>query len=332
MLGSKRKFVIGHLDSGGLITNYYCTSRCGHCLYGCSPAWKKQYIDLETTEKNILKIKALGCHSIHIGGGEPFLNVKGLKMVIETACSLGVHVEYVETNSSWYKNHDSACEILSSLSNRGLSTLLISISPFHNEHIPFYKVKGVIEACNTSKMKVFPWISSFYSEIDAFDDKSIHSMEQYQDRYGRSYLRRLPSRYWIHHGGRALRTFAHVLGTRRCEEILSSNKGGCPELLNVSHFHFDLFGNYIPGLCSGLAIHRDDVGEEISPDKYPFIHVLFYGGISGLFDLASGRYGFKPSDGYMSKCHLCFDLRRYLVVQRGMTNRELQPQAFYENV
>jgi len=332
MLGLKRKLVINHLDSGGLITNYYCTSRCRHCLYGCSPAWDRQYIGAETTEKNILKIKSLGCRSIHIGGGEPFLDLNGLTMVVETVCALGVHIEYVETNSSWYKNKDSAGEILSSLKESGLSTLLVSISPFHNEHIPFYKVKGVIEACRAVNMNIFPWIMDFYADIDAFDDKDKHPMEEYTNRYGPKYLRKLPSRYWIHFGGRALKTFSSVLEMRPYQEILSSNQGGCIELLNVNHFHFDLFGNYIPGLCSGLSIHRDDLGHEVSPEKYPLLHTLFYSGITGLFDLISGKHGFKPSERYLSKCHLCLDLRRHLVLDRGFAHPELEPQGFYENV
>jgi hypothetical protein len=332
MFRSRRKFLIDRLDSGGLITNYYCTSKCGHCLYACSPAWDKEYIDAQTTEQNILKIKNLGCHSIHIGGGEPFLNVNGLRVVVETARALGVHIEYVETNSSWYRDKDSACQVLSTLKDVGLSTLLISISPFHNEHIPFYKVKGVIEACQAVGMKVFPWIFDFFGEIDAFDDKDTHNMKEYQSRYGGDYLRRLPTRYWIHFGGRALKTFARVLGTKRCQEILSSNKGGCRELLNVDHFHFDLFGNFIPGLCSGLSIHRNHMGHELSPEEYPIVHMLFHDGIRGLFDLISSKYEFKPSDGYMSKCHLCLDLRRHVVLDQGMTSRDLQPRAFYENV
>jgi len=172
MFRSKRKFIIDRLNSGGLITNYYCTSRCGHCLYACSPGWDKKYIDPETAEQNLHKIKSLGCHSIHVGGGEPFLNLSGLRMVLETARSLNVHIEYVETNSSWYRDKKSACNVLSSLQDKGLSMLLISLSPFHNEHIPFYKVKGVIEACKAVQMNVFPWISEFFAEIDAFDGAS----------------------------------------------------------------------------------------------------------------------------------------------------------------
>ena len=315
-----------------MIPNYYCTSRCRHCLYACSPQWEKRYIDPETTEKNILKIKSLGCRSIHVGGGEPFLNLAGLNMVMNTAHSVGVEVEYVETNSSWYRNGDATCQVLSSLKKRGLSMLLISMSPFHNEHIPFHKVKGVIEACHNVGVKVFPWISAFFSEITALGDQTTHSLSEYENRYGTDYLKKLPSRYWIHLGGRALETFAHVLGTRPYEEILSAGKQGCRELLDVSHFHLDLFGNYIPGLCSGLAIDRDDLGYSIPADKYPFLHTLFDTGVTGLFERVSKEYDFKPADSYLSKCHLCFDLRRHLVLDRGIEAAELQPKGFYENI
>jgi len=327
-----REFRIDRLASGGLIPNYYCTSRCRHCLYACSPKWDKTYIDAETTEKNVLKIKSLGCGSIHIGGGEPFLNLEGLKMVIETTHSLGVQIEYVETNSSWYRDGGSACRILSSLKERGLSMLLVSMSPFHNEHIPFWKVKGVIEACRDAGMQVFPWISEFYPEIEALGDHSTHTLSEYEERYGADYLRRLPSRYWVHFGGRAVKTFARVFGTTACEAILSAGKRGCRELLDVSHFHLDLYGNYVPGLCSGLAIDRDDLGHPISPEKYPVLHTLFESGVTGLFELAAKRYDFEPSGGYLSKCHLCLDLRRYLALDRDAAGAELRPPAFYENL
>lgn len=42
---------INSLASGGVITNYYCVSRCGHCLYNCSPGRSKKYLDGATAEK-----------------------------------------------------------------------------------------------------------------------------------------------------------------------------------------------------------------------------------------------------------------------------------------
>ena len=138
---NQKGFVIKRLQSGGVITNYFCTSSCGHCLYFCSPKWKKDYIKKEMLVKIIEKIRSLGCTSIHIGGGEPFLDLSGLEMVVETCAlwagvkialrrSASIGIDYVETNSSWYKGMNSACEILSSLKERGLSALLVSMSPF----------------------------------------------------------------------------------------------------------------------------------------------------------------------------------------------------------
>ncbi len=331
MAGPTRALQIRHLSSGGLITNYYCTSRCAHCLYCCSPHWDKRYIDEPTSRRNLEKIRALGCRAIHVGGGEPFLNPQGLLRVLEVAREVGVGIDYVETNSSWYRDLDSAVALLKELKARGLETLLVSISPFHNEHIPFQKVKGVIEACRVARMAAFPWVSDFYRELDAFDPATTHRLQEYGERFGADYLRRIPARYWIHFGGRAVQTFAPIFETYDCDAILSRDRRGCRELQDVSHFHLDLFGNYIPGLCSGLAMQRDDLGAPISPEKYPLLARLHEAGINGLYEVAREQ-GFQASGGYLSKCHLCLEIRRYLVMELNLEFSELAPRGFYENL
>jgi hypothetical protein len=328
----KNTLCIKRLGSGGLITNYYCTSRCGHCLYGCSPGRDKQYIDKPTARKNMESILALGCGSIHVGGGEPFLNPEGLRQVLQTAAETGMHVEYVETNSSWFRDLPSAVELLQTLKAAGLSTLLISISPFHNAHIPFFKVKGTIEACRSASISVFPWIADFYNEIDNFDDRTTHSLEEYQTRYGARYLARIPSRYWIHLGGRALKTFEAVYEKKSVEHILELKSKGCRELLDVSHFHMDLFGNYIPGLCAGLSMARQALGKPLPADTYPLLNALIDSGVQGLLKIAERDYGFKPQAAYISKCHLCFHIRKFLILECGIKSPELQPRDFYHNV
>jgi hypothetical protein len=331
MPGLKNELTIRRLASGGLITNYYCTSRCAHCLYCCSPAWEKRYIDAAAARANLRKIKALGCHSVHIGGGEPFLNPDGLLAVLEVARRERVQVEYVETNSSWYQDQDSAVVLLAELKDRGLSTLLISISPFHNGYIPFRKVKGVIAACRAAGLAAFPWVNDFYREIDAFDDREPHQLAEYQDKFGPDYLPRLPRRYWMHPGGRALKFLSRISESRSLESLLAAHPGGCRELADVRHFHLDLFGHYIPGLCSGLAIRRDDLGQPLPAEQYPLLNTLFVTGIKGFLQLAQGIYGFQPEAAYPSKCHLCMEIRRHLALERPEDFPELQPLAFYEN-
>jgi hypothetical protein len=42
--------------------------------------------------------------------------------------------------------------------------------------------------------------------------------------------------------------------------------------------------------------------------------------------------GFEAGGPYLSKCHLCLDIRRYLVLDRGLTFPDLAPRGFYENL
>jgi organic radical activating enzyme len=326
----QRSLNISRLMSGGLITNYFCSSTCRHCLYRCSPKWPKEFISVETARANLQTIRKLGCTAVHIGGGEPLLRPDGVAAVLDVANKNGVYVEYVETNSSWYRNHEATCTVLEELAARGLSTLLISISPFHNERVPFYKVKGVIAACRQTGIQVFPWVSEFIPDLSAFNDQSPHTLEEYQELFGEDYVEKLPSRYWISPGGRALETFGRFAAGKSVDRLAAEGSRGCDELAEVSHFHLDLYGNYVPGLCAGFSIRREDLGSPLDSEEYPMISRLYAKGIGELVAYATERYGFalsKPT--YGSKCELCYEVRRFLVIDREVDSKELQPRGHY---
>jgi Radical SAM superfamily len=322
---------IGRLASGGIITNYFCTSACRHCLYNCGPHWEKNYISVEVAEKNFRAVKSLGCSAVHIGGGEPMLRPEELGAVLDAAVREGVSIDYVETNSSWYKEPESAETLLAGLRPNGLHTLLVSISPFHNEHIPFFKTQGVMDACRKVGVRIFPWTAEFIPDLSGLDGSRPHALSEFEERYGKDFLRGILGRYWVHMGGRALDTFRPVLRTKTLEHILRENPTDCSrELTDTSHFHLDLFGNYIPGLCAGLAIARDDLGKPLAEDKYPLLNILNAKGIRGLLDFAAREYAFKPRQiGYINKCDLCTEIRFFLVQEGYDSSEELCPGEFY---
>jgi hypothetical protein len=329
MIFSKLK--IGRLASGGIITNYFCASACRHCLYNCSPRWEKNYISIEAAEENFRTAKSLGCSAVHIGGGEPLLRPEELGAVLDAARRAGVSIDYVETNSSWFKDPESAEALLAHLRPKGLHTLLVSISPFHNEHIPFSRTQGVLDAAARAGVRVFPWVAEFIHDLSGLDTSRTHALSEFEQHYGKDYLRGILGRYWIHMGGRALDTFRPVLRTKTLEHILRENSGGCArELTDTSHFHLDLFGNYIPGLCSGLTIDREDLGKLLTDDKYPLLTIISAKGIRELLNYAARGFGFKPRQvGYINKCDLCTEIRFFLVQEGYDRSEELSPGEFY---
>jgi len=327
-----RTLAIRRLASGGVITNYHCVSRCGHCLYNCSPHREKAYLGESKAAAIFRRIVNLGCHRVHIGGGEPLLHPQKLIAVLQAAARVGVGIDYVETNSAWFVEKQQAVDVIEKLLAAGVHTLLVSISPFHNAFVPFVRVKGVIAACRQAGMHVFPWVNAFVRDLNRLDDTKTHAIAEFEERFGRDYLRRIPDRYWIHLGGRALETFRRGYPQRSVDETLADSPMSCARALSdTSHFHIDLSGSYIPGLCAGLAIAMEDLGHPLPAGKYPLLERLAATGIRGLYELACRDYGFPPRRcAYLNHCDLCTDIRHFLLQADGSAFPELAPQGFYD--
>lgn len=287
-------------------------------------------MDRSTAEEAARTVLAQGCSAVHIGGGEPFLDPDNLAMVLGACARAGLGVEYVETNCSWFRDPDHAETLLKRLKDAGLATLLVSISPLHNEFIPFSRTRGVMAACRKAGVGVFPWVQSFLPDLETFDPASTHALEEYARLFGPDYVARIPSRYWIHQGGRALELLRPYAAAAPAKDIAARSDRPCTELLDTSHFHVDLYGNYVPGLCAGLAVAMRDLGRPLDSDSYPLLTLLLTGGVAALLDFARAEHSFAPREsGYISKCDLCTHIRSHLARKARLTSRDLQPQGFY---
>jgi hypothetical protein len=59
---------------------------------------------------------------------------------------------------------------------------------------------------------------------------------------------------------------------------------------------------------------------------------LHQGGVGVLFDFARREFEYLPQGHFLSKCHLCFDIRRHLALTvAGLASRDLQPVGCYAN-
>ena len=98
------------------------------------------------------------------------------------------------------------------------------------------------------------------------------------------------------------------------------------------HNHFDNYGNYIPGYCGGISLgdcREIDrlLKEGVDTEQYPVLGFLMDDDFKGLRHYTRDR-GFTDSEeGYLSKCHLCMELRKYLALNGDFN--ELKPKEFY---
>ncbi|NLG89267.1 MAG: radical SAM protein [Clostridiaceae bacterium] len=322
---------ISYLASGGIITNYKCSSKCRHCSYSSSPKWPDDYMTPHIADEIFSVLKSLGCHSVHIGGGEPLLKPDKIMDVLDAARRNNISIEYIETNASWYTGEESAKAVLTELKSHGVHTLLISIDPYHNEYIPFWKVKELIQACSKANVKVFPWQVEFWSDLNAMDDRIPHSLDEYIRIFGQDYLLKLVNRYGLNLKGRALETYKPVMKKQPFERILEKSRS-CGLLSGIYHFHVDLYGSFIPQSCPGFSIPLRELAHGADPDKYRIFYSLESTGIRGLVKLAKREYGYVPKAEYAGKCDLCYDIRNYLVLELGLKLPDLKPEGHYKYV
>jgi hypothetical protein len=108
-----------------------------------------------------------------------------------------------------------------------------------------------------------------------------------------------------------------------------------PSFLRNWHNHFDNYGNYLPGYCGGISLgdcqNLDELFEEgVDLDQHPVLRFLIEQDFKGVFRFAQD-FGYRAlSEGYISKCHLCVDIRKHLLGRREF--EELRPKEFYSHL
>jgi hypothetical protein len=297
------------------MVNYRCNAACRHCLYACSPTREAGYITLEMTRKVCRLLRAGRCRSVHIGGGEPFLDFDGLVMVVQELNSAGIQLEYVETNGFWASMPD-APERLRRLLAVGVDTLCISLDPFHAEYVAYSKPLRLARLCDEAGMNYFLWKEQFLSPLSRLEADKSHSRAEMEARLSPAYIRDTARAYGIRLGGRAVNIERAYGQSFLCNELADDKP--CSDLLSTNHFHVDLHGYFIPSGCTGLRLPLAELIAGIPDGRYPAFEALYQGGVTALLRLARERgedaqLPFAPDEaGYPSKCNLCFHLRRYL--------------------
>ena len=323
----------------GIILSYRCHSGCRHCIYNCGPGWEKEAMSPETLRQALEAVQVWPrTPQVHLTGGEPFLHFPLLLEGTRMATELGIWV-YVETSGGWCTDEDEAVERFVALRQVGLRAVLISCSPFHAERIPLVRtmrtIRAALEVFGSYQVTVYmPQFLEIMQDLSDDLERPI-PFSRYEEELGVEGARRLLwEGYGVVSGGRAGYELSHLAGTRPVEAFAGASCAS--EILYAQHSHFDLYGNFIPAWCGGLAVGdwRDlsQVLDNFQEERYPpLVETLIERGPYGLCEMAQERYEYRPRvEGYTGKCHLCVDVRRHLVEMGDFA--ELRPHGFYKNI
>lgn len=277
-------------------------------------------------------------YGFHLTGGEPFINFPLLLSYVELASKVGLPSIFVETNCFWCSFDEVVRNKLTMLKEAGLHGILVSVNPFMLEYVDFSNVRRCIKiALEVFGYKnVMVYHTYFYRQAEDIGVEGKLSFEEYlRMALIKNYnIGEIFNPWIILPMGRLCYKLNKFYDRRNARSYLSER---ClDELTRPWHIHIDCYGNYIPGYCGGISLgdirRIDEVLEEgVNLSDKPILGALS-GGIDELYKLAIEGYGYKPLDeGYVSKCHLCLDIRRYLALEVGGF-KELQPVEFYRHL
>ena len=295
-------------------------------MFASSPECKKEYISPEMSEKVAALLEKAGTCSVHIGGGEPFINFDALCTLIEALNRHGVGVDYIETNAYWCKDESFARARLEKLKKLGVTTIMVSVDPFHIEYVPLERPLKLCALLEEYGFEYFVWQQRFLTRLLKLDVSKTHTKQELCEVLGDDYVVETAEEYGLGMNGRAL-AFADKIYPRRPYEYFATDEK-CPSLTNPHHCHIDLYGNAIPSRCTGICAVAEDYLECKTPtEKYPVFSRLVSGGTKELFEHAK-NCGFVPDEkGYSTRCEFCYAMREFL--EKNMPSQDLGPSDFY---
>ena len=319
----------------GLMITYWCNAQCASCYLNCSPRRRGDDMTIEQTLalwEGLISACPHGCR-IHLTGGEPFGDWPKLIEICRRAKTAGLGpLQKVETNAFWATDAKVVREHVAALDAAGMGKLSISADPYHQQFVPIERCRlaaAVAEemlGADRVQVRWRDWLA------DGFDTDELSEADRLEAfaRYASGGRDRL--------AGRAADVLADAswpgIVRKSCRQLADTN---CHEaVLRSRHVHVDPDGLVMPGTCAGLILGRAGSAGDVAAiwrrlaDDYasrPVVGMLARGGPAALAALA-GEAGFVPRTGYISKCQLCWDVRRYLA-GRAMYEAELGPTWMY---
>jgi MoaA/NifB/PqqE/SkfB family radical SAM enzyme len=320
-------------EFAGLLLTYWCNASCAFCYVYSGPdrgGWMSLR-DALTIWRSLDRLAAQHGKTmrIHLAGGEPFGDWPWLLSLVRAAREAGLTpLEKVETNADWATTDGLTRARLEQLDALGMQTLVVSTDVYHQEFVPFERVRRCVEIAREvlgpARVHVRWW--DFYKQ--PLDLRQLDA-----DERRRAYADAL-ARHKDRLTGRAADRLAELLPRHPAEHFRRQN---CiKEALQSRHVHIDPFGNVFPGVCNGIILGNalqqapHELWEQLSTSwaEHPVIAAVVAGGSYELMQRVKGHGYQELTGGYAGKCHLCHHVRQFLH-RRGVWPEAIGPAECY---
>jgi hypothetical protein len=303
--------------NAGLMLTYWCPGRCDCCYVFAGPeAGHRRYeMSAEFAIECWKGIRRLAGDKgqVHLTGGEPFGDYPRLVRILQLACAKKLAgLQKIETNAAWCTDREITISRMRELKALGLTMLQISTDIYHQMYIPFERVRIAVEVATEVLGK-----GSVRIRWQDFYENPILASELEGDRRWAAIdgeLKKRPERLL----GRAAETLMSHFPSRNYKDF--ADKNCIRAILSARHVHIDGLGNVFTGTCVGIRLGNlrgdaarplDELWRTWDYREHPILATLIDQGPAGLVELAR-PIGYEPKPGYAGKCHICYDVRKFL--------------------
>lgn len=321
---------VKYWSGAGLMLTDWCGASCACCYATCTPAGRRwmAVADAVKVWADLIDASPHGCR-VHLTGGEVFGRFEYLLEVCRAAKREGLGpLEAVETNGFWADDADVVADRLTALDAAGMGRLTVSTDPYHQQFVPIERVRLLVRIAegvlgvDRVRVRWRQWLSEGFDLIDLPDHRVAEELSEYAAT-GRDRLT-----------GRAA---DGLDGKMQLKPAAEFDDNPCKErILRGRHVHVSPTGEIWPATCAGIVVGNAldrpvcEVWAELAQqfDRMDVVGPLSRRGPVGLLELACEHGFILRSQGYASKCQLCFHLRRHLHAA-GACGRQLGPTNVY---
>jgi hypothetical protein len=305
-------------------------ARCQHCAYHCGPE-AKGIIKFNEVKEYLRQASKQGIDMLCISGGEPMLFPRLVTQVVAEAKKFRMRNIWLFSNAFWASTPRVTEKKLAQLKKAGVTRLCTSADGFHVHFVSTERVRNAITTASKLGLEVVldtRYVGFTPQQDNPINKATIQVLEQLGDLVNIEAWRGPPL-----YVGRAAEILApslvdepYLLGGA-CTGPWAGGDWEHPTGVDV-----DPYGEVT--LCPGISIGNarklplTKILSSYEAKGHPIIRELLDRGPEGLAETAR-QAGHKRRPNYVSACHLCYDVRKFL---RSSYPAELTPSACYEEL